>query len=90
MKHKQVTDCLRGGLCNKYCSCFHCTLRVCSVCDTYEGSLTTDCPGIPVDSDIQQEVFTGNADYRLDRGGWCDGSENLGNTNYNWSIPRFS
>ena len=49
-----------------------CLLLVCSVCDSYEGNLTTDCPGVRVDRDRQQEVYETNLDY-IDARGWHQG-----------------
>lgn len=73
MKHKQVTTCLRGGgPTSDRCSCNHCTLGVCSVCGAYEGGLTTDCPGVKVDFDRQEEVYKTNLDY-TDKRGWHQG-----------------
>ena len=72
-RHKQVMTCLRGdGPISKFCSCAHCTLCVCSVCGAYEGGLTTDCPGVKVDFDHQQEVYETKLDYTDERG-WHQG-----------------
>lgn len=70
-KHKQVTTCLRdpSAPTSNYCSCYHCTLAVCSVCGCYEGSLTTDCPGYKLDQAQQDRVYKDGADYR-DGHGW--------------------
>ena len=68
-RHKHVTTCLRGGgPISKFCTCYHCTLAVCSVCGAYEGGLTTDCPGARVDFDRQKEVYETPLDYTDDRG----------------------
>ena len=68
-RHKQVTTCRKsGGPVSKHCSCEHCCLAVCSVCGAGEGSLTTDCPGVQMSADKQQEVFETNYDYTDDRG----------------------
>lgn len=72
-RHKQVTTCRKsGGPVSKFCSCEHCTLAVCSACGSYEGGLTTDCPGSKVSFDRQQEVYETNLDYSDDRG-WHQG-----------------
>jgi hypothetical protein len=72
-EHKQVTTCRKsGGPVSKFCSCEHCTLGVCSVCGAYEGSLTTDCPGVAVNFDKQKEVYETRLDYTDERG-WHQG-----------------
>jgi len=72
-RHQQVATCRRSnGPVSKFCTCEHCTLCVCSVCGAYEGGLTTDCPGVPVDFDRQQEVYETLLDYTDDRG-WHQG-----------------
>lgn len=70
-RHKQVTTCRRTDVpvargCGE---CEHCCLDVCSVCGGAEGTLTTDCPGVTVDHDKQQEVFETSLDY-TDARGW--------------------
>lgn len=71
--HRQITYCLReGGPISKFCTCQHCTLAVCSVCNAYEGSLTTDCPEEQVNFDRQKEVYETNLDY-TDARGWHQG-----------------
>jgi len=71
--HRQITYCLReGGPVSKFCTCQHCTLAVCSVCNAYEGSLTTDCPGEQVSFDRQSEVYETNLDF-TDARGWHQG-----------------
>lgn len=72
-RHKQVTTCRKnGGPISKFCTCEHCTLCVCEVCGAFEGGLTTDCPGMKVSFDRQQEVYETNLDYTDDRG-WHQG-----------------
>jgi hypothetical protein len=67
--HVQVTDCLRGGgPVSKFCTCYHCTLSVCAVCSCYEGSLTTDCPGVRVDMDRQAQIHREGLEYTHERG----------------------
>jgi hypothetical protein len=41
---------------------------VCSVCGSWEGSLTTDCPGQGVGFDKRQEVYETTLDYTDERG----------------------
>lgn len=53
---------------NGFCQCPHCTLDVCAVCKCYEGSLTTDCSGSPVDYDLQTNIHGGAADYSHEKG----------------------
>ena len=68
-RHKQVTTCRKtSGAVSKFCTCSHCTLSVCQVCDAYEGGLTTDCPGTKIAFDKQQEVYETSLDYTDDRG----------------------
>jgi len=81
-RHKQVTECRRGGPVSKLCACEHCTLAVCSTCGSYEGSLTTDCPGGKVSFDRQQEIYETNLDYTDDRG-WHQGAS------MKQRVPRF-
>jgi hypothetical protein len=69
-RHKRVTSCRKsGGPISKHCSCEHCSLDVCSVCGLWEGSLTTDCPGMKVEPDRQQEICETRLDY-TDARGW--------------------
>ncbi len=71
--HKHVTTCRKsGGPISKFCTCEHCTLCVCEVCGSYEGSLTTDCPGAKVSFDRQQEIYETCLDWTDDRG-WHQG-----------------
>jgi hypothetical protein len=68
--HKQVTTCRRNtdpstpgcGVCE------HCCLAVCSVCGGAEGTLTTDCPGVKVGAERQEEIYETNLDYTDERG----------------------
>ena len=65
MKHVQAKctkqDC--GG------GCEACCLAVCSVCGCYEGSLTTECPGVSVSFDKQQEIYNDcTIDYSTEKG----------------------
>jgi hypothetical protein len=74
--HKQVENCLNGGMTSRYCSCNHCNLSVCSVCGAYEGALTIDCPGDRVDFDKQQEVYTTKLDF-TDAKGWHQSDDGM-------------
>jgi len=67
MKHKQAkcTDPDCGGTCPA------CTLAVCEVCGGGEGSLPTECPGVKMTGDQQDDVYAGKTDYR--DGQWVDG-----------------
>lgn len=67
--HEHVENCLRGGKISKCCSCQHCTLCVCKICNCYEGSLTTDCPGVNVDFDKQEQIYKNGLDFS-DAHGW--------------------
>jgi hypothetical protein len=68
-RHQQVTTCREsGGPPSKHCSCEHCTLAVCSVCGAGEGGLTTDCPGVKIDFDRQQEILETSLDFTDERG----------------------
>lgn len=51
--------------------CFICEggLYTCTRCGCAEASLPTDCPGLPVDHDLQDDIAAGQADYRW-RDGW--------------------
>lgn len=84
MKHKHVTTCLGGGPVSKLCSCWHCTLDVCEMCKAYEGALTTDCPGTPVDGDTQQKVYTTTLDY-TDAQGWHDSGKPMTERHPQWN-----
>lgn len=66
--HVHVATCVHGGPVSNRCSCMHCCISVCSVCGAYEGSLTTDCPGVEVGFDRQQEVYKTLLDYTAERG----------------------
>ncbi len=67
-RHVHVTNCLKGGKVSQCCSCYHCTLAVCSRCGAFEGGLTTHCPGERVGADTAQAVYTTKLDYLTDRG----------------------
>ena len=38
-------------------------LGVCRVCDAYEGSLATDCPGYALSEREQQRIYAGTLDF---------------------------
>jgi hypothetical protein len=67
MKHIPETheQCQREG------HCWICDggLFACTVCKGAEGSLTTDCPGIELDVDIQEEIYGEALDY-TEAEGW--------------------
>ncbi len=43
--------------------CIKCNLWYCDVCRCYEGSLTTDCPGIEVVYSVQQQIYDNKLDF---------------------------
>lgn len=43
----------------------------CTVCDGFEGTLPTDCPGEKMDGALQGCIYNGETDYREGRG-WCE------------------
>ena len=45
-------------------------LSVCSVCGLTEGSLTTDCPGYTCWEEKNEEIYTGQIDFR--NGKWVN------------------
>mgnify|MGYP001600111244 CR=1 FL=1 len=47
-------------------------LGVCKVCNCWEGSLTTECSGAPVDGERQDDVYAGRIDFFGGR--WVDTS----------------
>lgn len=69
-------------------TCHACCLAVCDVCGAYEGSLTTDCPGVRVDFDKQEEVYTTDLDY-TDALGWHHTQKMKGGI-HGWPQARFS
>jgi hypothetical protein len=54
-----------------YCNICDGGLAVCSVCGSAEGSLTTDCPGGPVDYQRERQVYRGELDFV--NGAWVVG-----------------
>lgn len=69
-------------------TCYPCTLAVCDVCGAYEGGLTTDCPGVRVDFDKQEEVYTTDLDYTDDKGWHNTGARKGGAAG--WPEARFA
>jgi hypothetical protein len=65
-RHSITCWCRRGFTCNG-CEC--CCLAVCLTCGAYEGSLTTDCPGVKIDFARQQEINQTPLDF-TDARGW--------------------
>lgn len=43
-------------------------LEYCKNCMGFEGSITTDCPGEKMNSELSDKVYAGNLDYRKDEG----------------------
>lgn len=83
-RHTQVTHCLKGGKVSSFCSCYHCTLAVCSQCGAYDGGLTTHCPNELVGEATMRAVYTTKLDYLTDRG-W-----HLSDEDARWRIPLFA
>jgi len=54
-------------------------LTICKVCKSYEGGLTTDCPGEVVSYEKSGEVYAGKIDFR--DGQWV---EEKNPTNQTW------
>lgn len=46
-------------------------LSVCDTCELYEGSLTTDCPGVPSYREHADDVYAGKEDY-VEGKGWVN------------------
>jgi hypothetical protein len=63
MKHKY--KCLETPACRKE-GCLACEggLSICALCGLYEGSLTTDCPGVECYGSHADAVYAGHIDYR--------------------------
>jgi len=61
MNHKWVEhrDCLING-----CPICDGGLDVCSVCGLVEGSLTTDCPGVPCWTEKNRLIYDGIIDFK--------------------------
>lgn len=60
MEHENTGDCGRGD-CGG--GCFLCTLFVCKHCGLFEGSITTDCPGVE-SGDKGDDIYAGKLDFR--------------------------
>jgi hypothetical protein len=54
--------CFEPDTCNG--GCWGCTLFVCAVCGLYEGTLTTDCPGVPSFTEWGDKVYNEGWDYK--------------------------
>ena len=69
MKHTEYI--CKGG--HDYQGCMFCNggLFFCTVCNGFEGTLPTDCPGIRMTEKQADDVYAGKIDYREDRG-WVD------------------
>jgi len=68
MKHTRATHHPKLD-CGPY-GCNICNLFLCTVCVGAEGSLPTDCPGVRMTQEQEQNVYAGQLDYR-DGKGWC-------------------
>lgn len=60
--------------CEQPCERQHCPycdggLSSCTICNGAEGSLPTDCPGVAMTHDQQDQVYSGEIDYK-DPVGW--------------------
>lgn len=49
-------------------TCYACNLFFCTRCNGAEASLPTDCPGIPISQEMQDDIAAGNSDYRWQLG----------------------
>lgn len=69
---KHVSTRCRQGLefLSDHCSCTSCTLGSCDVCGGGEATLTTECPGHVVGSNIGSLVSAGTVDFQ--HGRWMD------------------
>lgn len=67
--HRHVSVCIHsGGPISSYCSCWSCTLDICSVCGGVDGGLTTDCCGEQIGMAQMHEVYGTTLDYTDERG----------------------
>ena len=62
MKH--IWDECKSECDNEFCNICCGGLALCKVCGLYEGSLTTDCAGYRVKSDIGDQVYAGKLDFK--------------------------
>lgn len=46
-------------------------LFACTICNGFEGSVPTDCPGVPMTEEQADAVYDGKLDYREFRG-WVE------------------
>lgn len=65
-------------------SCWYCTLSICKICDLYEGSLTTDCPG-KKSYKYADDIYNGKLDYK-DGLGWV---KELNPANVSWLYGKY-
>lgn len=63
----------------------HGGLSLCKICGALEGSLTTDCPGEKVEYKIVEKVYSGELDYKKDKG-WVP---EFNPTNLCWLYARY-
>lgn len=59
--------------CGPY-GCNVCNLFICSVCGGVEGSLATECPGVRLTLEQQDEIYAGILDFK--NGGWLRKEKN--------------
>ena len=72
MEHRYAKHCKPDGPCDReFCSICVGGLAVCEVCNLYEGSLTTECPGVPSYGEHADAVYAGKEDFR--GGKWVEG-----------------
>lgn len=50
--------------------CIICNLSVCAICGLYEGTLTSECPGVECSDEKRLDIYAGLTDY-ID-GSWID------------------
>ena len=63
-KHTRAVHGEEYPQCENEMRCNVCNLFICAVCKAAEGTLTTDCPGRPVDIYDQDLVYDGTLDFR--------------------------
>jgi hypothetical protein len=49
--------------CGPY-GCNVCNLFICSVCGGAEGSLASECPGVQLTTEQQDEIYAGTLDFK--------------------------
>lgn len=60
----------------RYCPICDGALFICTICDSGEGTLTTDCPGHRVGMDTQDLVYSSQIDFK--DGEWVPGRSTHG------------